>query len=224
MTVRERVEQLVQVFPEVYPGAQCELNFKNPLQLLVATILSAQCTDKRVNMVTPALFARYRKASDYAKAPPAELEKAIQSTGFFRNKTKSIRAAAAKIADDYGGKVPDTMAALHGLPGVGRKTANVVLGNAFHKSEGIVVDTHVIRLSQRLRLTRENDPEKIESDLMKLVPRKHWTIWSHWLIWHGRRRCFARKPDCHQCEILRLCPSGKMFIRNGQAREAPEKA
>jgi endonuclease III len=224
MTVRERVEQLVQVFPEVYPGAQCELNFKNPLQLLVATILSAQCTDKRVNMVTPALFARYRKASDYAKAPPAELEKAIQSTGFFRNKTKSIRAAAAKIADDYGGKVPDTMAALHGLPGVGRKTANVVLGNAFHKSEGIVVDTHVIRLSQRLRLTRENDPEKIESDLMKLVPRKHWTIWSHWLIWHGRRRCFARKPDCHQCEILRLCPSGKIFIRNGQAREAPEKA
>jgi endonuclease III len=222
--VRERVEQLVQVFPEVYPGAQCELNFKNPLQLLVATILSAQCTDKRVNMVTPALFARYRKASDYAKAPPAELEKAIQSTGFFRNKTKSIRAAAAKIADDYGGKVPDTMAALHGLPGVGRKTANVVLGNAFHKSEGIVVDTHVIRLSQRLRLTRENDPEKIESDLMKLVPRKHWTIWSHWLIWHGRRRCFARKPDCHQCEILRLCPSGKIFIRNGQAREAPEKA
>jgi endonuclease III len=224
MTVRERVEQLVQAFPEVYPGAQCELNFKNPLQLLVATILSAQCTDKRVNMVTPALFARYRKASDYAKAPPAELEKAIQSTGFFRNKTKSIRAAAAKIADDYGGKVPDTMAALHGLPGVGRKTANVVLGNAFHKSEGIVVDTHVIRLSQRLRLTRENDPEKIESDLMKLVPRKHWTIWSHWLIWHGRRRCFARKPDCHQCEILRLCPSGKIFIRNGQAREAPEKA
>ena len=224
MTVRERVEQLVQVFPEVYPGAQCELNFKNPLQLLIATILSAQCTDKRVNMVTPALFAKYRKASDYAKAPPAELEKAIQSTGFFRNKTKSIRAATAKIADDYGGKVPDTMAELHGLPGVGRKTANVVLGNAFHKNEGIVVDTHVIRLSQRLRLTRENDPEKIESDLMKLVPRKHWTIWSHWLIWHGRRRCFARKPDCRQCEILRLCPSGKIFIRSGEARPMPAKA
>ena len=129
MTARERVEQLVQTFPEVYPGAQCELNFKNPLQLLIATILSAQCTDKRVNMVTPALFAKYRKASDYAKAPPVELEKAIQSTGFFRNKTKSIRAATAKIADDYGGKVPDTMEALHGLPGVGRKTANVVLGN-----------------------------------------------------------------------------------------------
>lgn len=224
MTVRERVEQLVQVFPEVYPGAQCELNFKNPLQLLIATILSAQCTDKRVNMVTPALFAKYRKASDYAKAPPAELEKAIQSTGFFRNKTKSIRAATAKIADDYGGKVPDTMAELNGLPGVGRKTANVILGNAFHKNEGIVVDTHVIRLSQRLRLTRENDPGKIESDLMKLVPHKHWTIWSHWLIWHGRRRCFARKPDCHQCEILRLCPSGKIFIRDGEARSIPAKA
>jgi endonuclease III len=224
MTARERVEQLVQIFPEVYPGAQCELNFKNPLQLLIATILSAQCTDKRVNLVTPALFAKYRKASDYAKAPPAELEKAIQSTGFFRNKTKSIRAATSKIADDYGGKVPDTMEALNGLPGVGRKTANVVLGNAFNKSEGIVVDTHVIRLSERLRLTRQTDPEKIESDLMRLVPRRHWTIWSHWLIWHGRRRCFARKPDCRQCEILRLCPSGKIFIRSGEARPIPEKA
>jgi len=224
MTAQERVEQLIQVFPEIYPGAQCELNFKNPLQLLIATILSAQCTDKRVNMVTPALFAKYRKASDYAKAPPAELEKAIQSTGFFRNKTKSIRAATSKIAEDYGGKVPDTMEALHGLPGVGRKTANVVLGNAFHKNEGIVVDTHVIRLSERLRLTRQTDPEKIESDLMRLVPTRYWTIWSHWLIWHGRRRCFARKPDCRQCEILRLCPSGKIFIRTGEARSSPEKA
>jgi endonuclease-3 len=223
MTARERVEQLVQIFPEVYPGAQCELNFKNPLQLLIATILSAQCTDKRVNIVTPALFAKYRKASDYAKAPPAELEKAIQSTGFFRNKTKSIRAATSRIAEDYGGKVPDTMEELHGLPGVGRKTANVVLGNAFHKNEGIVVDTHVIRLSERLRLTRETDPEKIETDLMRLVPRPYWTIWSHWLIWHGRRRCFARKPDCRQCEILRLCPSGKIFIRSGEARPVSEK-
>lgn len=223
MTARKRVEQLVQIFPEVYPGAQCELNFKNPLQLLIATILSAQCTDKRVNMVTPALFAKYRKASDYAKAPPAELEKAIQSTGFFRNKTKSIRAATSKIAEDYGGKVPDTMEELHGLPGVGRKTANVVLGNAFHKNEGIVVDTHVIRLCERLRLTRETDPEKIETDLMRLVPRPYWTIWSHWLIWHGRRRCFARKPDCRQCEILRLCPSGKIFIRSGEARPVSEK-
>jgi endonuclease-3 len=219
MTARERVVQLVQVFPEIYPGAHCELNFKNPLQLLIATILSAQCTDKRVNLVTPALFAKFRKARDYAEAPPAELEAAIKSTGFFRNKAKSIRAAALKIAEQYGGQVPNTMEALHGLPGVGRKTANVVLGNAFHKNEGVVVDTHVARLSQRLRLTRQVDPEKIEADLMKIVPRQHWTMWSHWLIWHGRRRCFARKPDCRQCEVLRLCPSGKRFIRTGEARD-----
>jgi endonuclease-3 len=219
VTTRERVAQLLRLFPQIYPGAHCELTFKNPLQLLVATILSAQCTDKRVNLVTPALFAKYRTARDYAAAAPAELEKAIQSTGFFRNKAKSIRAAAAKISQDYAGKVPDTMEQLRGLPGVGRKTANVVLGNAFHKNEGVVVDTHVARLSQRLRLTRQVDPEKIEGDLMKLVPRQHWTNWSHWLIWHGRRRCFARKPDCRQCEIFQLCPSGKVFIRTGQARE-----
>ena len=218
MTVKERVAQLVEALPEVYPGAHCELDFKTPLQLLVATILSAQCTDKRVNMVTPKLFARYRSAADFAAAPQEELEEAIRSTGFFRNKAKSIRAAAAAIAEHHGGKVPDTMEALHALPGVGRKTANVVLGNAFGKDEGIVVDTHVARLSQRLRLTKQTDAEKIEADLMKTVPRKHWTMWSHWLIWHGRRRCFARKPDCHQCEIFRLCPSGKIFIRTGEAR------
>jgi endonuclease-3 len=218
MTARERVAQLVEALPEVYPGAHCELDFKTPLQLLVATILSAQCTDKRVNMVTPKLFARYRSAADFAAAPQADLEEAIRSTGFFRNKAKSIRAASAAIAEQHGGKVPDTMEALHALPGVGRKTANVVLGNAFGKDEGIVVDTHVARLSQRLRLTKHTEAEKIETDLMKIVPRKHWTMWSHWLIWHGRRRCFARKPDCHQCEILRLCPSGKIFIRTGEAR------
>lgn len=219
MTARERVAQLIQIFPEIYPGAHCELDFKNPLQLLVATILSAQCTDKRVNMVTPALFKKYPTAADYAKAPPTQLEKAIKSTGFFRNKTKSIRGATSTIVEKFGGKVPDSMEKLRELPGVGRKTANVVLGNAFHKDEGIVVDTHVIRLSQRLRLTKHDDPEKIERDLMKLVPREHWTNWSHWLIWHGRRRCFARKPDCSQCEILRLCPSGKIFLRTGQARQ-----
>lgn len=220
MTARERTEQLVELLPEVYPGAHCELNFKNPLELLVATILSAQCTDKRVNLVTPSLFAKYRQPRDYAAAPPAELESAIRSTGFFRSKTRSLRAAAAAIEERHGGKVPETMAALHGLPGVGRKTANVVLGNAFGKDEGVVVDTHVTRVSQRLRLTKQTDPEKIEADLMKLVPRKHWTIWSHWLIWHGRRRCFARKPDCGQCEIFQLCPSGKVFLRTGQARPA----
>jgi endonuclease-3 len=219
MTARERVAQLVQVFPKVYPGAHCELNFKNPLQLLIATILSAQCTDKRVNLVTPALFKKYPAAKDYSKAPIAELERAIKSTGFFRSKTKSIQGATTKIVERYGGRVPDTMEQLRELPGVGRKTANVVLGNAFGKDEGIVVDTHVTRLSHRLRLTKQVDPEKIERDLMKLVPPKHWTVWSHWLIWHGRRRCFARKPDCSQCEIFQLCPSGKIFLRPGEARK-----
>ena len=218
MTARERVAQLVEVLPEVYPGAHCELDFKTPLELLVATILSAQCTDKRVNMVTPKLFDRYRSAAEYAQSSPDELEEMIKPTGFFRNKTKSIRAASAAIVEKHGGKVPATMDELHALPGVGRKTANVVLGNAFGKEEGVVVDTHVARLSERLRLTKQTDPEKIEADLMKLVPRKHWTMWSDWLIWHGRRRCFARRPDCRQCEILRLCPSGKVFIRTGEAR------
>jgi endonuclease III len=224
MTLQQRVTELVRVLPKVYPGAHCELDFRNPLELLIATILSAQCTDKRVNLVTPALFKRYPAAADYAKAPPAELERAIQSTGFFRNKTKSIRGATSAIVQKFGGRVPDAMEKLRELPGVGRKTANVVLGNAFHKDEGIVVDTHVMRVSQRLRLTRQTDPEKIERDLMKLVPRAHWTDWSHWLIWHGRRRCFARKPDCSQCEIFRLCPSGKIFLRTGQAKEPAKSA
>lgn len=220
MTNRERVDQLVKALPEVYPDAHCELDFRNPLELLIATILSAQCTDKRVNLVTPALFAKYRTARNYANAAPATLEGLIRSTGFFRSKTRSIRGAAAAIVAEHAGRVPDTMEKLHGLPGVGRKTANVVLGNAFGKDEGIVVDTHVARLSHRLRLTRNTDPEKIEQDLMKLVPRQHWTNWSHWLIWHGRRRCFARRPDCHRCEIFHLCPSGKVFIRRGEALPA----
>ena len=224
MTTRERVAELVEVLPEVYPGAHCELDFKTPLELLIATILSAQCTDKRVNMVTPKLFERYRSAAEYAQSSPDELEAMIKPTGFFRNKTKSIRAATAAIVEKHGGKVPDSMESLNALPGVGRKTANVVLGNAFGKEEGIVVDTHVTRLTERLRLTKQSDPVKIEADLMKLVPRKHWTVWSHWLIWHGRRRCFARRPDCRQCEILRLCPSGKVFIKNGEARPLPAEA
>jgi endonuclease-3 len=219
MTVRQRAAELVEILPEVYPGAHTELVFHNPLELLIATILSAQCTDKRVNMVTPALFKRYRTAADYAGSSQSVLEKAIQSTGFFRNKAKSIRAATAVIAKKYGGRVPDTMEELRELPGVGRKTANVVLGNAFGKNEGVVVDTHVARVSQRLRLTRQTDPEKIEADLMKLIPKDKWAQWSHWLIWHGRRRCFARKPDCSQCEIFRLCPSGKIFLKTGEARQ-----
>jgi endonuclease-3 len=165
------------------------------------------------------LFKKYRTAKDYANAPQTEFENAIKSTGFYRAKTKSIRAAMRAITEEHGGKVPDTMEELNALPGVGRKTANVVLGNAFGKNEGIVVDTHVIRLSQRLDLTKHKDPEKIERDLMKLVPREHWTDWSHWLIWHGRRRCYARKPDCSNCEVFRLCPSGKVFLRTGQAQK-----
>jgi len=219
MKASERVAQLVKALPRVYPDAHTELNFKTPLELLIATILSAQCTDKRVNMVTPGLFKKYRTARDYATAPRAELENAIKSTGFFRSKTKSIQGATSAIDRKFGGKVPSTMEELRELPGVGRKTANVVLGNAFGKDEGIVVDTHVMRLSQRLGLTRQKDPEKIERDLMKLVPREHWTDWSHWLIWHGRRRCYARKPDCSNCEVFRLCPSGKVFLRTGEARK-----
>jgi endonuclease-3 len=220
MTARERVAQLLEVWPEVYPDAHCELDFKNPLELLIATILSAQCTDKRVNMVTLALFRKYRTAADYAKAPQPELERAIRSTGFFRNKARSISAATSTIDKKFGGKVPDSMEELRELPGVGRKTANVVLGNAFGKNEGIVVDTHVARLSQRLGLTKQKDAEKIERDLIKLVPREHWTNWSHWLIWHGRRRCYARKPDCAHCEVFRLCPSGKIFLRTGEAKKS----
>src|SRR5205809_3033557 len=200
MKVRERIAELIKAWPKVYPNAHTELNFKNPLELLIATILSAQCTDKRVNMVTPALFKKYRSAKDYANAPQAELENAIRSTGFFRSKTKSIRGATSTIATKFGGKVPDSMEELRELPCVGRKTANVVLGNAFGINEGIVVDTHVARLSQRLGLTRALDPEKIEEELVKLVPRQQWTMFSHWLIWHGRRRCGARNPDCPNCE------------------------
>ena len=206
MTARERVKELIKAFPKVYPNAHTELNFKNPLQLLVATILSAQCTDKRVNMVTPDLFKKYPSAADYAKATPAELEEMIKTTGFFRNKTKSILKASSAMVERHSGQVPKTMEELIALGGVGRKTANVVLGNAFNVNVGVVVDTHVARLSQRLGLTTQTSPEKIEEDLMKIVPQDQWTMFSHWLIWHGRRRCFARNPDCPNCEIKGLCP------------------
>ena len=190
-----------------YPDAHCELNYANPLELLVATILSAQCTDKRVNVVTAALFKKYRSAADYAKANPAELEQDIKTTGFFRNKAKNIQACCRKLVERHGGQVPRSMEELTHLDGVGRKTANVVLGNAFGSQEGIVVDTHVARLSHRLGLSRQNDPEKVEQELVEFVPRELWTLFSHWLIWHGRRRCSARNPDCPNCEIKELCPS-----------------
>ena len=189
-----------------YPDARCALHHDNPLQLLVATILSAQCTDARVNLVTPALFKRYRTAADFAAAPSAELESLIRSTGFFRNKARSIRNCCRSITEKHGGKVPDTLDELIQLDGIGRKTANVVLGVAYGKAEGLVVDTHVMRLSHRLGLTRQTTPEKIEQALMKIVPRENWIDFSHLLIWHGRKRCTARRPDCIQCEVADLCP------------------
>lgn len=204
---KERAARIMEALRAAYPDAHCELNYSNPLELLIATILSAQCTDKQVNIVTADLFQKYRTAEDYAQADPAELERDIQRLGFFRNKAKNIRACCRELIEKHGGEVPRRMEDLVELAGVGRKTANVVLGNAFGINEGVVVDTHVARLSQRLGLTRETDPEKIERDLQKLIPREHWTVFSHWLIWHGRRRCPARGPKCGECEIAALCPS-----------------
>jgi endonuclease III len=207
LLLKEYLSQLIARLRKLYPDAHCELNFSNPLELLVATILSAQCTDKRVNLVTGSLFKRLKTAADYASIPQAELENAIKSTGFFRNKAKSIRSMAKDLESKFGGRVPGSMNELTALAGVGRKTANVVLGNAFGINEGIVVDTHVRRLTQRLGLTRQIDPDKIELELMKIVPREDWTNFSHWLIWHGRRCCYAQKPDCLHCDLASLCPS-----------------
>lgn len=194
------------VLTEVYPDAHCELDFTNPLQLLVATILSAQCTDKRVNMVTPALFAKYPTAADYAAADRADIEKLIVSTGFFRAKTTSIVGMAQGLCDRFGGEVPPRLKDLVTLPGVGRKTANVVLGNAFG-IPGITVDTHVLRLSNRFGWTTSAEPVKVEADIAALIPRKEWTLLSHRVIWHGRRVCHARKPACGACALAPWCPS-----------------
>jgi len=201
-----RLRKIIAGLEKAYPDAHCELNHASPLELLVATILSAQCTDKRVNLVTAELFKKHRSAADYARAPLGELEQDIRTTGFFRNKAKSLKTCCQALVERHGGQVPRTMEDLTQLGGVGRKTANVVLGNAFHVNCGVVVDTHVTRLAQRLGLTKEKMPEKIEQDLMTLVPQAQWTLFSHWLIWHGRRRCEARKPDCRGCEIRALCP------------------
>jgi endonuclease III len=203
---KARVAKIIAGLQKAYPDAHCELNHSNPLELLIATILSAQCTDKRVNIVTPQLFKKYPTAEAYAKARLPELEEEIKTTGFYRNKAKSITKATGNIVAKHGGKVPNTMEELIALGGVGRKTANVVLGNAFDINTGVVVDTHVARLSQRLGLTKEKDPVKIELALMNLVPQNQWTLFSHWLIWHGRRRCYARNPECPNCEIKGVCP------------------
>jgi endonuclease-3 len=202
----ERTQKILSALQRVYPDAYCELNFETPLQLLVATILSAQCTDKRVNLVTAELFKKYKTAKDFAAAPLADIEEAVKSTGFFRNKARNIKACCAALVEKFGGEVPRTMDELHALAGVGRKTANVVLGNAFGINIGVVVDTHVTRLSNRLGLAKGTDAVKLEQELMKLVPQKDWCLFSHQLIWHGRRRCDARKPDCANCEVKNFCP------------------
>jgi len=199
--------------PRLYPDARCELDFTNPLELLVATMLSAQCTDVQVNKVTPEVFRKYKTARAYAQASPAGLEDDLKRIGLYRAKAKNIRVAAQLLVEKHHGEVPRTMEELTALPGVGRKTANVVLGNAFGLNVGVVVDTHVARLSQRLGLTRQIDPKKIEPALMKLVPQKDWTLFSHWLIFHGRRICKALRPACPDCGIAPLCPSYAKFIK-----------
>jgi endonuclease-3 len=208
-SVKSRLRQLLSILQETYPDAHCALNFTTPLELLLATILSAQCTDARVNLVTSTLFQKYRTALDYVAAAPEELARDIQSTGFYRQKARAIQRCCAALVQQHNGAVPDTMEALVELPGVGRKTANVVLGNAFGRPHGIAVDTHVQRLTQRLGLTTETAPDKIERDLVALVCRKDWTLFSHLLISHGRTVCKARVPQCAACPVHHLCPSAR---------------
>jgi endonuclease-3 len=210
---KQRVDKILPLLKRAYPTAKCSLNHESPLQLLVATILSAQSTDDRVNIVTKDLFKKYKSAKAFADVTPEELENDIRSTGFYRNKTKSIRAMAAALLADHGGEVPKTMEELTKLAGVGRKTANVVLGNAFDINVGVVVDTHVTRLSQRLGLTKHTDAVKIELDLIPIVPQKDWTLFSHLLIYHGRAICQARKPKCGGCVLKEHCPSAAIFLK-----------
>ena len=220
MAKRESLDELkartcavIRRLKRAYPGAKCSLNHSNPFELLVATILSAQCTDERVNIVTADLFRKYRKPEDYLKVQPRELEKDIQSTGFFRNKTKSIQGTARMLTEQYHGEVPHTMDELLELPGVARKTANVVLGNAFDIHAGVVVDTHVTRLSHRLGFTQQKTAEKIELDLIEIVPKKDWVIFPHLMIYHGRKICKARNPLCEECVVEKQCPSS--YLKTG---------
>ena len=201
----ERVRQIIAGLDRLYPGVTCALTHRSAWELLVATILSAQCTDVRVNMVTPVLFEKYPTIQDFAALEPEQLEPDIRSTGFFRNKSKSVVGAARKVVADFGGNVPQTMDELLSLPGVARKTANVVLGTWFKKNEGVVVDTHVTRISRRLELTKQDDARKIEEDLMRIIPRERWTDFSHEVIWHGRKLCVARSPKCANCALEKLC-------------------
>ena len=208
--LKERTEQIIKLLKRAHPDAHCALHHSSAFELLIATILSAQCTDERVNIVTADLFRKYRRPEDYLKVPAVELQQDVRTTGFFRNKTKSIQGACKMLVEEFGGEVPKAMDELLTLPGVARKTANVVLGVAYGIAAGVVVDTHVSRLSQRLRLTKQKDAGKIEADLMELVPRKDWIIFSHLLIFHGRRVCKARRPLCEDCVVERLCPSSML--------------
>lgn len=215
---RARRLKVLDLLNQMYPTARCSLDHQTPLQLLVATILSAQCTDQRVNIVTQELFKKYATAADFANTPLKTLEKEIHSTGFYHNKAKNIQAMAKLLVEKHAGKVPDTMEELTALPGVGRKTANVVLGNAFNKNEGVVVDTHVGRISQKLGFTKHADPVKIERDLMTWIPQDQWSIFSHRLVYHGRKLCMARKPACASCGLSTFCPSAADAPLAGQRR------
>jgi len=208
---KKRTAEIIKRLKKAYPDAYCALNHTNPFELLIATILSAQCTDERVNIVTADLFRKYRGPEDFVKVSQQELERDIHSTGFFRNKAKNIKACSQRLIEVYGGEIPRTMHEILTLGGVARKTGNVVLGNAFGIASGVVVDTHVSRLSQRLGLTEEKTPEKIERDLQELVPKKAWVMFSHWLIYHGRQVCNARKPKCQECVLADICPSFGQF-------------
>lgn len=210
--LKKRTAEIIKRLKKAYPDAHCALNHTNPFELLIATILSAQCTDERVNIVTADLFRKYRGPEDFVKVSQQELEKDIHSTGFFRNKAKNIKAASERLIDVYGGQIPQSMEEILTLGGVARKTANVVLGNAFGIASGVVVDTHVSRLSQRLGLTENKTPEKIERDLQELVPKRNWVMLPHWLIFHGRQICQARKPKCTECVLADQCPSYKLFV------------
>ncbi len=214
---RPPIRAIITRLEREYPGSRIALRYRNPLELLVATILAAQCTDERVNQVTKTLFAKYKAPEDYAEAPIGDLMEIVRPTGFFRNKSKSIQAAARKIVDEHGGKVPDNMVDLTGLPGVARKTANIVLGDAFGVSEGIAVDTHMLRLSSRLGLTSEKDPVKVEKDLCALVPRRKWIHFPHLTADHGRAVCKARKPLCDACALADICPSRAVFQKEAKA-------
>jgi endonuclease-3 len=214
---KQRTLKIIRRLKAEYPEARCSLNHSNPLELLVATILSAQCTDERVNIVTETLFRKYQSPADYCSVAQTELEQDIRSTGFYRNKAKAIQGACRLISEQHGGRVPENLDELLALPGVARKTANVVLGNAFNITSGVVVDTHVARLSERLRLSEEKQPEKIERDLMELVPRRDWIIFSHLLIAHGRKVCKARTPLCAECAVEPYCPSSLLKANNKAA-------